>query len=307
VSPEEIKRALAPHAEDLARHLFPHGKREGSHWCVGSIAGEPGQSFKICIAGEKIGLWGDFDGSEPHSQSPIDLWMKARNVDFKTALRQAADWLGISLIGSIGPTQTRNGGHQRSSSVAGRTAYVMSLVECQLAVRMAVSLRGDARLCDRVAKARGWKPETVRQLTYDPCLGWHEGKLAFLYDSGVKLRWRENEQRRFAFAFGKAHTLWRASLIVSTTRTVIVTEGETDGISAIDAGVEDANQETIVVALPGASIMRVEWGPLFKGREVILCFDSDDAGRSAVRKFASIVAPYATAIRKPSWKGRLIT
>ena len=183
----------------------------------------------------------------------------------------------------------------------------MSPEECHLAAQMAASLGNNAGLCERIAETRGWKPETIRQLTHDLCLGWHERKLAFIYDSGVKLRWLENGERRFAFAFGKAHTLWRASLIVRETRIVIVTEGESDGISAIDAGAEDANRETIVVALPGASIIRADWGPLFEGREAILCFDSDAAGKSAVQKFASIIAPYAAAIRKPSWKGGSIT
>ena len=69
-------------------------EREGNHWCVGDISGAPGQSFKICIAGEKAGLWGDFADSEKHSRSLLDLWMRARDVDFKTALREAAEWLG---------------------------------------------------------------------------------------------------------------------------------------------------------------------------------------------------------------------
>ena len=73
--------------------------REGVHWCVGSIEGEPGKSFKICIAGEKAGLWGDFADSGKHSRSLLDLWMHARNVDFKTALHEAAQWLGQPLNG----------------------------------------------------------------------------------------------------------------------------------------------------------------------------------------------------------------
>jgi hypothetical protein len=96
MSPEEVKQALVRRAEELARYLFPHGKKAGNHWCVGSIAGEPGQSFKICVAGAKIGLWGDFDGSESHCRSLIDLWMEKRGVDFKTALDECAHWLGVT-------------------------------------------------------------------------------------------------------------------------------------------------------------------------------------------------------------------
>jgi hypothetical protein len=80
----------------------------GNHWCVGDVTGAPGK-FKICIAGEKAGLWGDFAESGKHSRNLLNLWMVARNVDFKTALRQAAQWFGQPLNGhdsggSIFPT-----------------------------------------------------------------------------------------------------------------------------------------------------------------------------------------------------------
>jgi hypothetical protein len=92
---DQVKSLLLQRVEELARYLFPAGKRESNHWCVGDITGVPGKSFKICIAGEKAGLWGDFAGGE-HSRGLLDLWMQARNVDFKTALQQAKEWLGYS-------------------------------------------------------------------------------------------------------------------------------------------------------------------------------------------------------------------
>jgi hypothetical protein len=96
---QRVKELLRERIEELATYLFPNGKREGSHWSVGDVNGAPGKSFKICIAGEKAGLWGDFASDAKHSRSLLDLWMQARNVDFATALREAADWLGCSLNG----------------------------------------------------------------------------------------------------------------------------------------------------------------------------------------------------------------
>ena len=83
MSATEIKNLLRERVQELAQYLFPAGRREDIHWCVGDITGVPGKSFKICIAGQKAGLWGDFADSEKHSRSLLDLWMKARNVDFK--------------------------------------------------------------------------------------------------------------------------------------------------------------------------------------------------------------------------------
>ena len=92
-----IKELLRERVTELAQYLFPNGHREGVNWCVGSMEGEPGKSFKICIAGPKAGLWGDFAGPGKHSRNLLDLWMHARSVDFKTALREAAEWLGQHL------------------------------------------------------------------------------------------------------------------------------------------------------------------------------------------------------------------
>jgi len=102
---KRIKELLRERVAELAPHLFPNGKKKGNHWCVGSIEGEPGKSFDICIVGEKAGLWGDFAESAKHSRSLLDLWMHARKVDFKTALHDAADWLGVSL--SISKTKSQ--------------------------------------------------------------------------------------------------------------------------------------------------------------------------------------------------------
>jgi len=124
---KRIKELLRQRIAELAQFLFPNGHRESGHWCVGSIEGEAGKSFKICIAGEKAGFWGDFADSGKHSRSLLDLWMQARNVDFKTALREAADWTGHSLQGSNGERSLS--AKTRSTSVLGWRACVEAFTE----------------------------------------------------------------------------------------------------------------------------------------------------------------------------------
>jgi hypothetical protein len=92
-----IKELLRKRVAELAPYLFPNGHREKNHWHVGSIDGEPGHSFDICVEGDKAGLWGDWASGEKHSRNLLDLWMRARNVDFTTALHDAAHWLGVEL------------------------------------------------------------------------------------------------------------------------------------------------------------------------------------------------------------------
>jgi hypothetical protein len=176
----------------------------------------------------------------------------------------------------------------------------LSTQECRRAIDMAVALRETPSLCDRIACSRGWKPETIRNLTYEPSLGWHEGKLAFIYETGVKLRWRQHSERILRWAFGKPW-LWRGSFI-DIAQTIYLCEGETDAISLIDAGLE-ADERTLAVALPSASTFNERWAPLFVGKNVVLAFDADDAGCKATRRISRFLLPHVANLKQLNWGG----
>ena len=104
-------------------------------------------------------------------------------------------------------------------------------------------------------------------LAHEPSLGWDSGKLAFIYESGVKLRSREEGERIIRWAFGKPW-IWRGGFLCGRS-TVYVCEGETDCISLIDAGFEE-DGHTLAVAIPSASTFAEDWAQLFQGKDVIL-------------------------------------
>lgn len=94
-SVQDIARMLDAHAEAIARELFPAGRREGREWRVGSLAGEPGQSLGICIAGGKQGVWADFAAGIGGDM--LELVAQARyRGDKAAALRWARAYLGLS-------------------------------------------------------------------------------------------------------------------------------------------------------------------------------------------------------------------
>src|SRR6266496_575287 len=119
---QTIKDALRQRVEELAAYLYPNGKPVSGNWCVGDVTGVPGKSFKICLTGDKAGLWGDFAGGEPHSRSLLDLWMQSRKVDFETALQEAAQWLGYSALAKSAEASTANGAEQLIAVEEGEVA-----------------------------------------------------------------------------------------------------------------------------------------------------------------------------------------
>ncbi len=174
---------------------------------------------------------------------------------------------------------------------------------------MATRLHDDEALCARVARARNWKVETVRQLLLDGSIGWCDtwpgceaGALAFIYETGIKLRWRDRQsgERVIRWAAGKPRAFWREGLDRPHTHTLCITEGETDAIALLDAGVEDARRETLVVALPSASAIPPGAAAFATGRHVIIYPDDDRAGRASFQKLATALLPVAASIKQ--WK-----
>ncbi|MDR1457444.1 MAG: hypothetical protein LBI47_01160, partial [Puniceicoccales bacterium] len=89
---EKLKGMLASSAREFCTKLFPNGKCVGKEYVVGSLGGEPGESLKICVVGEKTGLWKDFATGES-GNNLLDLLHKVRGGDFYGACETATKWL----------------------------------------------------------------------------------------------------------------------------------------------------------------------------------------------------------------------
>src|SRR5262249_35443838 len=168
---KRIKRLLRERVAEIAQYLFPNGHREGNHWCVGSINGERGKSFKVCVAGPKAGFWGDFAESGRHSRSLLDLWIAARNCDFRTALHEAGEWLGQPLGRSNASNGTRQcASKQRSTSALDWCACVHAFTENHV---------------ERLAKWRGYSIEFCSWLKERDLIGLYSGCIGFPVHDGA--------------------------------------------------------------------------------------------------------------------------
>ncbi len=164
--------------------------------------------------------------------------------------------------------------------------YKLSIRELNRTNGMADALVARAGVLRPIAEARGWQYHTLRRLALDDSLGLHEGRLVMLYPTGAKKRFkpfdpqeaRVYEGPKFAWMFGKPDSLWRSHRLNAETRHVHITEGETDAITLINAGLEESLTER-VVAVPGASCWRNEWAGQFRGLHVTIWPDFDAPGQ----------------------------
>lgn len=93
ISAKEVSSLLVQRADSFVRHLFPNGKKVGNEFCIGSLHGEAGESLKIKIAGDKIGVWSDFATGE--AGDLLDLIALKRNLSLSEAIKEACLWLCV--------------------------------------------------------------------------------------------------------------------------------------------------------------------------------------------------------------------
>lgn len=94
---DDLRARLLDRLEVVLVYLFPHGKRQGSHFVVGNLQGDPGDSLVIELEGAKRGIWIDFATGE--SGDLLALWAAVRGFtlprDFGDLLNDVGDWLAV--------------------------------------------------------------------------------------------------------------------------------------------------------------------------------------------------------------------
>lgn len=105
ITADVLNTMLVARAEEVARHLYPEGKKKGRDWCVGSLDGGEGQSMRICLSGRKAGYCADFAG-DYRTKTFLGLWAdRLCNGNFAEAVEDVRDYLGVKDPG--GNLQTR--------------------------------------------------------------------------------------------------------------------------------------------------------------------------------------------------------
>lgn len=71
---------------------------------------------------------------------------------------------------------------------------------------------------------------------------------------------------------------------------IVLSEGEPDMILNNQYGIPT------VTHTAGAKTFRAQWGPLFQGKVVFICYDNDETGKLGAAKAKAIIKPYAEAV-----------
>ncbi len=154
----------------------------------------------------------------------------------------------------------------------------------QVGVRFCPDLAGLWKLADRAKiKAAGLSSLYVFQVAALPVLVFpylRAGRPVFI-KTRCLLSKDEADRRgitRFLNTAGRVPCLWNHDAIAGADR-VLICEGEIDALTAVQAG-------QVGIGLPGWSHWKDAWIRDFKGKDVILVLDADEAGRKGTRDIA---------------------
>jgi len=234
----------------------------------------------------------------------VSQWL-GRSDSFPSAVRDVAAVLGVHLPDSTAQAATRPATPPQRAAKQVEPPFVLSDVDRAKihSARLAFSdiLHDGGPMLGEIAQSLCLSPEVLRYAAFgESGLGYADRWLCYTYPSGLK--WRNPDLQakpRFVWLVGKATQPWRAEWIRPETETIYLSEGETDCMSLIAAGLE-ADGSAVCCASPGTSFSPV-WAKLFTSKVVVLCFDADPPGQAAALKVAAMLAPFATGVS--NWKG----
>lgn len=119
-----VNRAALGNISNLLQAWFPRGVINGAEFCIGSAAGEAGQSMRIHLTGHKAGYWSDFDsGGDAAGTDIISLYAFIHSLPQGRACAALASELGVRLSeathGKATPLTARPARHSPAHAQAG--------------------------------------------------------------------------------------------------------------------------------------------------------------------------------------------
>jgi twinkle protein len=262
----EIARQLAERVEAVAKYLFPYGKRQGKEFCIGSTDGEEGKSLKVCLEGDKKGVFSDFATGE--GGDLLDLWATTRKIKLAEAINEARQWLGIgspqfvSYRASDKCRFNKPAKEKLPSSAENQSGVKTYLIQERKLIPETLQLF-DIRATVSEIIFPYWKDDQLWQIKY---LGLHrpQGKKQIRVEKDCE-----------PCLFG-----WQA--LPANTRQVALTEGEIDCMTLHQYGIPSLSVPFGAGNGSKLAWLETEFERLGIFDIIYLCFDQDTAGQATL-------------------------
>lgn len=257
----QLSQRMAENVTAIVEHLLPNGRKSSGEWKVGSISGDEGQSLSVRLTGAKRGTWKDFNVG--HGGDLLDLWAQCRALSIGEAMREVKAFLNIrdEMPRRDTPAYKRPDKPKCTSPKASVRDWLASR-----------GLTDDTIAAFRIAEQiRGGKAYAVFPYLRD-------GEL-------INAKYRNvADKRDMRQEAGAEPCLFGWHLIDPKARAVCITEGEIDamtlhqmGFAALSVNAGAGNHQWI----------ENDWERLQRFSEIVLCYDTDEAGEKGVKEVAN--------------------
>lgn len=262
----QIIQRLNSRVDKVAEHLLPNGKKERNEWVVGSVNGEGGQSCKVRLSGNKVGVWADFATGDKGDL--LDLWCSVKSVPLSEAIIEAKDFLGIRE--KTKPERKKFTRPVRPKNATKPKAKILSYLQGRGLTSRTIETYKVAE-CDGHVIFPYMRDAELIRCKYDTIERDDNGKR-------IKRPWSSEDSEPCLFG-------WQA--IDQNARQVTITEGELDALSMYQYGFP-------ALSVPmGAGVggkqdwIEYEWENLQRFEMIFLALDMDEAGRSTIPEVAN--------------------
>jgi hypothetical protein len=294
---ELLRELMRNRTEELCRHFFPNGRKEGQEWKLADVSGAPGNSLGIQLTGPKAGLF--HDRATGQSGDLLKLICLSRNCGLPQAVGQIERAFGINLrSGNQAYSVARSLEDPPRRPAAEKKREDLKLWDVEMATDADIERLSSLR---RIS-IEGLRLAADRRLLFsyqDP----HQGRCWLVSDGSRRsASYRRLDGKRFHFREatedkkeGPKSKSWKGSeknwpigiAQADGFHSIALCEGEPDFLAAFALAHAGAVESLVAPICMGSAACSIHEDalPMFRGKRVRIFGHADEAGQKAVQKW----------------------